>query len=523
MIARNVLAATLFALENAAGNSTPTIPAEAFPIPAQSLMTSISDDKRREILAALASPDRDELLRHLGVTSQIIADQTWFDLSGIEVGPGELPARANVKFICWDGAHIVETDLSGADFDQALLRYTTFDRVNLRGAHFDGSTLDRSDFVRCDLRGATFRGASLGTETKFRECNLNNSRFDQCKAISSPWFYDGTARHINFDRAVLPRVKFTTLDASGATFRDAHILDSHFYGSVLDDIDFSRAHADKLNLRGGKLSGTLRLVDTHISRIFFGDLDVSRVDVAYARWSDYRVGEEDEGDEKSMSGGSDEALIAYVQAERIYRTLSEKLRQSGYISEYLGLRFRACETRRKILALDREQGRHLERCWLFCSKYIDGYGTRPWVLGKNALILVFGFALIYTFGMCFANNVWFRWFRAKPQGAGYLKTEQAEYSVDRSRRVFLRPDAGFWQRLGGLLKAFGVAIGLSVEASFIFGEKLINIPNILELFHAGDEHAVPFGIARRLFATQAALGLLFFLLAGRMILLLVTG
>src|ERR1700730_5920790 len=117
-----------------------------------------------------------------------------------------------------------------------------------------GLTLDRTDFVRCDLQAATFRGASLGTETRFRECNLDNSRFDQSKATSSPWFYDGTARHINFDRAVLPKARFTNLDATGGTFRDADIPDGNFYGSVLDDIDFSRAQANKLNLRDGKLS-----------------------------------------------------------------------------------------------------------------------------------------------------------------------------------------------------------------------------------------------------------------------------
>lgn len=498
------------------------VPAEAFPFPRAAQLANVDDGRRREILAALASPDRDIILAQLGVHSEIVGDEKWFDLSGLHIGRNELQNNANLKFICWDYAHIGEVDLSGVDWDQALLRNVTFDRVNLHGAHFDGSELNTADFVRCEARGATFRGAKLGTGTRFRECNLDNTRFDQCTAQSA-WFYDGSMRNANFDGSILRNVKFTSLDATGATFRGADIPGADFFGSLLDDIDLTGAKADKLSLRKARLKGTLRLVDTHISKIFFGDLDVARVDVAYARWSDFRVGEEDDGDDKKVAGRRNDAMAAYVQAERIYRILSEKFRQSGYVSEHLGLRFRAYEARRKILALDHSQGWPLERSWLLLSKHLDGYGTQSWTLTRNAAAVILLFSCIYTAGLYSRQQTWFRWYQAQPEGAGYLKSENADYVEDKTRTSGLRSQGNVWQRGRTFIKMFGIGLGLSVEASFMFGEKLINIPNILELFHKRDDRAVPFGTARRLFALQASVGLVFFLLAGRMLILIVAG
>jgi len=327
---------------------------------------------RQRVLAALRSDKRDVLLTGGIVPTRTVAGELWFDLRGFTVRRDELPTTAVVSRICWDNARFDNVDLSGANFSPALLRGTSFVSSRLGGANFDGDQMQGADFVGCDLHGASFRQGMVSNATRFANSDLRGAVFDHL--VGAGTFTGGVAIEASFLDAGLAGARFNDVNLERSSFAGATLDRSEWFGSYVDKADFKEASLSNayLTVAGGLPQfGRTVFYHTHLANLNFQALDVSAI-----VWQDedYRIGEEIDADAMPASPVPQNRENLYRVAEAFYRSLSRKYRDLGYFDEYLALRYRACETRRKLLGL-RPGRASAELVWLDIAKLWDGYGT----------------------------------------------------------------------------------------------------------------------------------------------------
>lgn len=499
-------------------------------------IVQLSEETRRNVLEALNQANRDALLTNLLnglVPNRIksIADETWFDLSGIEVKREELSTNANVSRICLDHARFADVNLSEADFNRALLRFATFNHVNLENATFDDARLQNADFLNCQLSDTSFRRGHFDVST-FLQCVLTRARFDYCQTDVGDVennvgveFSGDTMRSVGFQGVNLSRAKFVNTDLTDADFSLAKLTKVEFLDSIIDGIDFSDTMLDRPNLRGAKLSVPLRLVRTELVTPFLGDLDISKVDLTYVRWGsrNYEIGEESQADGLDHSKASQQrALNLYAQAESIYRVLSQQYRQKGYLREFLGFRVRSLEVRRKLLSVDSQGWKPIELILLSLSRQIDNYDTSLKRLLFNIVITIVFFSFIYMTCLQHWADGWFTWYQTNPDGE-FQKDEKGKFF--RCKSPLLEKHSKGTSNLSrviNLLKIWAISLELSLEAFFKFVEKIIDIPNLVHFFFKKQERPLPQArFARVIFAIEAWCGVGFLFYASRMLILMV--
>ncbi|MFH0801859.1 MAG: pentapeptide repeat-containing protein [bacterium] len=484
-------------------------------------ISHVNERQRKRILTSLSDPKRDEILANF-VPKQFIAGELWFDLRGIEVMQGELTGNAIFARICWDYAHFKNVDLSGAELNGALMRGASFENVNLQRANIDNAQLQCSDFKNCNLKEVNFRLSRFGKHSNFRQCNLNYARFDNCKYLNEVAFSQGTMKKTVFYNASLIRAEFVCMDLSRASFAGADLMYADFYNSIINEVDLTDTNLSYAKLQSAIITTPLRLIRTSITGAYLGDLDISKVDVSYANWinNEYFIGEELKADTLGnycSVTNNDERKILYSQAECIYRELSEKYRRSGYISEYLKIRYRSLEAKRKLLSL---QGKNLEYLWLTTSRIVDGYGTRIDKLVLSFLIVILFFSVIYLLGWTVFNRDWVRYYQMQPYDALFPNDNVMEYtslSKDLPKDMFNREKR--FRKISVFIHLIPVVFWFSIESTFRFAEKIAGIPDILHLLQIKEERLVPIGIARVIVGIQALLGALLILLAVKMVII----
>lgn len=491
-------------------------------------LSPLNNTIRTNVLSTLNKTNRVELLSEL-VPRKKIGKEIWFDLRGIEVRVGELTSKVNLSRICWDYAHFSGVDLSGAELYSVLMRGVIFDNVNFKGTIFDSAHLQLCDFRGCNLENVNFLLSKFGDQTKFRQCMLNYARFNNCKDLSGVEFNGGVMQNAEFVNANLSGAKFINIDLTGSCFKGANLSNVDFCGSKIDNVDFTEADMSNAKLQSAILSGPLRLVRTRLSAATLGDLNLSKVDITYVYWEsqNYYLGEELEADKLNISnvsnGNIQEKRKLYAQAEIIYRIFAEKYHLSGQISEYLKLRFRALETRRKLLSLNNnDTWWNIEYIWLNISKHVDGYGTSVTTLLHTFIGIIVTFSIIYLFGWTLLNKDWIRWYPTQPDVRGFPNESEGSLMLNKthSPQNQFREKKG-WQKLFCFSKMFITAIWFSINATFMFTESFVRIPDILQLLHPKEERLVPIGSARVFVGIQAILGVILFFLAVRMIILII--
>jgi uncharacterized protein YjbI with pentapeptide repeats len=493
-----------------------------YPLPSGPKVPAIADEKTRAAaLAALRSPDRDEQLVALGIRSQWIGGERWFDFRGTAVTKNEITPDANLTTICWDYAYFKDVDLTQANLNRGLFRSARFEDVAFRGANFGSAYMEGAHFKRCPLQGAQFQVAHLGRGSHFSECDLENARFDNCVIDGDIIFSGGSMRAASFANVSLRAAKFVGVNLTGASFSGANLTKADFHGALLSGTDFRRAVLIETKFRSARVEGSLQLGQSLIQHLYLGEFDLEKLDVAHAEWvdGDYTAGEERQADLLLADDGSVvDARQLYAQAEAVYRGLAQQYREAGYVPDYLNLRFRALEAQRKLALVSSTPRPPWQVAWFYISRWVDGYATKPARLAANICLMLLLFSTVYFVGWLRHGRGWFRWYRPAPEGIGFLRGDSAEFveSTDNLTPTAVLQRSGR-RRSIGLLKLYLISLGLSIEASFMFAEKMINIPNILGLFRKRDERPVPFGSARHVFALEAVLGLVCFILVGRMI------
>lgn len=500
-------------------------PEKAFPFSEEERYTPRApfprdEGTRKKILRSLSTANRDKILKAL-VRSVQVGKEIWFDLRGIRVRSHEITHNADLSRICWDNSQFEGVDMAQAELSGALLRNVVFTDVDLHGANIDNAYLEYAEFAGCNLKSVNFRLVRPGKHTKFLRCNLDEARFDNSMYLDGVEFSSGSMRQAILANTRAQSTRFLTMDLTGTDFSEADLSFADFYRSTIDGVNFTDTNLTGAKLQFTMLNSPLRLIRTRLFETFLGDLDVSKVDVAYVDWHEhhYALGEEIEGDQiadfEESRSSLEEKRRLYQQAEMVYRSLAEKYRSSGHTEEYLALRYRSLETRRKLLSL--ESGSHfsLESAWLNLSRIVDSYGTSFRALLRSFLVTVLLFAAVYLLGWTVLGRDWGAWYLTSPSGM-LMMNETGKFI-----RGDNPPPLEYFQKHQGssrflaFISLSGEAIWFSLEATFMFTEKAVGIPDILNLLRKREERLVPLGFARVLVGIQAISGLLLLCLAAR--------
>ncbi|CAF4952633.1 unnamed protein product, partial [Rotaria sp. Silwood1] len=162
-------------------------------------------------------------------------------------------------------------NLTYASLTRSDLRDSNFGIAKLHNTSFQESQLDRGRFPYGSLVGADFRQASL-INASLAFADIIETDFSEAK-LDAAIFLDAQLNGVNFERANLHKAKLDTAklvhanfyQANGgensfrftnitdAIFRQAHFIQSDFYGAEGNRTDFSKAILDDSELLNVKL------------------------------------------------------------------------------------------------------------------------------------------------------------------------------------------------------------------------------------------------------------------------------
>jgi len=310
---------------------------------------------------------------------------------------------------------------------------------------------------------------------------------------------------------------FLDANLSGAHFNDVELRESNFVGANLDKTEWFGSHIEKADFREASLAlakltiagGVPQLGRTVFYHTHLANLSVQALDVSAILWNgeDYRIGEEIEADAMPSSLVPHNKENLYRVAEVFYRSLARKYRDLGYFDEYLALRYRALETRRKILQLRRPTW-SAELIWLDISRLWDEYGTNLRGILERYFVVVMSFAFIY-FVSWLLKRRWFEWrpveelHASRSAGLRVLPITNRILPDERWRRA-----SGVWAHVRILPGLMVESISLSVETSLLFAEAFLDYRRFLSLIRMRTEKLVPTSAGTVLVAVEATLGFL---------------
>lgn len=149
----------------------------------------------------------------------------WPDLSGLDVHDF-FEKRKDI-----DKRDLI--DLTGANFEYAILRGTSFRNIRFDESSFIGADLRCSEWYNIEAAGLNFRDADL-RNAKISAANLKCTDFSSANTTG---------------------LKLEFVDLSGANLREADLSGNSFWGSDLSGADLSRAHVCRSSFTRANLTG----------------------------------------------------------------------------------------------------------------------------------------------------------------------------------------------------------------------------------------------------------------------------
>jgi len=183
--------------------------------------------------------------------------------------------KMTLRDVLFDGADFdqimwVECGLVAVSFDKALLKRCGFLSTDgSQGVRFSGATLEACSFAHgttfadaafdqamlkhCGVRGATLRRAD------FSGARFEGSDFSECDF-----------REARLDRVAAGESLFVRADLSGASVRDANLIDANFSKAILSATDLRGANLFRTDVSQALIDGTTRMEDayTHGAKIW---------------------------------------------------------------------------------------------------------------------------------------------------------------------------------------------------------------------------------------------------------------
>jgi uncharacterized protein YjbI with pentapeptide repeats len=184
---------------------------------------------------------------YLNNASFVGTDISYWNFSGTHLSRANF-ARCRGMGVSFNEAVMIETDFSyanffsmyfdgdmtKANFHNATIASTYFDKVTMVGANFSYAKLKNAKFVQTNLTEATFDHA-IFESLNFQQSNLNRVDFsfanmDDVKVAS---FRDLNLKETIFRGVNLDFFTFTYCDLTSADMREATIIRTNFYGCTL--------------------------------------------------------------------------------------------------------------------------------------------------------------------------------------------------------------------------------------------------------------------------------------------------
>ena len=180
-------------------------------------------------------PERPRSIRHPdGFIIGPRADLRGKNLSGMDLSFVDL-READIREDIFN-----DSDLTGADFRDAIGDEASFKRAILTDAHLYGAVLRKANFEGAIIKGAFFNSSDLGG------CNLSGvvTENDDYSLNELTYFIDATLAGASLVSAKIKTVTFESSDLSSANLENAE----------LDDIEFSYCGMQNVNLKNAKIS-----------------------------------------------------------------------------------------------------------------------------------------------------------------------------------------------------------------------------------------------------------------------------
>lgn len=172
-------------------------------------------------------------------------------------------------------------NLVGWDFEDAILRNSSFVEANLRGSTLNDADLYNADFTGANLAGVNFQNANLRS-TRLIGALLDNADFRGAE------FGDTDLRGAELNEADLTRIDLTRTHLQGVTFDNAKLVEVKLAGKNLAGLSFvgsdlTGADLSDTDLRGSRLSGAnlsgARLVGSNLAGAWLNLADLTGADL----------------------------------------------------------------------------------------------------------------------------------------------------------------------------------------------------------------------------------------------------
>lgn len=175
-----------------------------------------------------------------------------------------------------------KTNLNGADFSNADLRYRNFSGAQLHGATFVSTNLIGSDLHAADLSGATFSepGETYIRNASFKNTNLNGATFLEGTVVNLTDF-SGVSLNATIFK---PQVSFNTDDFSNVDFRNIQAITGiGFSGVNFTNADFRDLTLNNVTIIGSNLTST-NFTNTHFAGSNLSGTDLTHAILTSASW-----------------------------------------------------------------------------------------------------------------------------------------------------------------------------------------------------------------------------------------------
>ena len=167
--------------------------------------------------------------------------------------------RALMRFLQAEGMHfsgrrLVEADFTGANFRNARMMRTDFERAYLFCADLSGADACEANFRRADLRGVNLRDACL-EGANLDEADLREAVLAVASAEGQLAFSGGVAAETRSSGPVTYSVDFTNCSLKNARLRSSKLKGANFTGAMMQGADLAGANLSGANFSGAVLVG----------------------------------------------------------------------------------------------------------------------------------------------------------------------------------------------------------------------------------------------------------------------------
>lgn len=160
------------------------------------------------------------------------------------------------------------------DFDNAVLRDVTLDRMDLSGARFMHADLTGAVIRWGSLAGADFQWARLD-RARFSNVSLNGVRFETASLV------DAYLAHAKLDGAHLRGVDLSEADLRAVKLTGANLEHARFDGALMTQADLSGADLRHTSFAMTRMS-MAKLVGANLSAADLSGADLSGSDLSHA-------------------------------------------------------------------------------------------------------------------------------------------------------------------------------------------------------------------------------------------------